>query len=446
MQRNYLILVVLCVGICLFGGLSTTAVAAPTAPSSELYLQTGPYATAKGAVNVRGGPGIGFYITDTLYANEVVPILAVSPDGGWWYISTPDTGEGWVSNVAVMASNAVGIPVRDPGIVGTANGIVNVRDGAGPEAIRLGQLTQGDQVYVLGRNADGTWLQIQWAYGVGWVSAELLIANGVPGVVAAGSAPVTAGAPYGIVMAEYLNVRTGPGPNYAVLGQIYGGDTVAIVGENQDGSWYQVETVYGTGWVYGFYLTTRNEYGTLPETTDTATGAAITGPIGIVNAGALNIRTGPGAQYTSIGTLPGGAEVRVVGRSADWSWWLLETSFGTGWASDQYVVVRGDITNVPYVEPGGVVPPSESPGGEVAPPPAQTGPIAFIASGALNIRSGPSVAFSPLGSVYGGTRLPIIGQSADGGWWLVQSDFGNGWVSKGYVIPEGNTANVPVVQ
>jgi uncharacterized protein YgiM (DUF1202 family) len=437
----------LCGAILLSGGLAHSALASTVANNGDYTHQTGPYATAKGAVNVRGGPGTGFYITGTLYANEVVPILAVSPDGGWWYIST-NFGEGWISNVAVTAFNTAGVGVRDPGLIGTViSGIANVRGGAGPNAIQLGQITRGQQVYVLGRNADGTWLEIQWAYGTGWVSAELMSTNGTPAVTAVETVPVTADAPYALVTATYLNVRTGPGINYAVLGQVYGGNTLTIVGRTNDNTWYQVETVYGTGWVYASYVIPRNEYGTAPVTTDSATGAEVAGPIGIINTGALNIRSGPGAQYTTLGTLAGGTETRIIGRSADWSWWLLETPLGTGWANSVYILVRGDTASVPYVAPGeSASPATDGQGGQAAPPPAITGPSAFVATGALNIRSGPNSTFPALGAVYAGTRMPIIGQSPDRGWWLVESPFGNGWISKAFVIPEGNTTGVPVVQ
>jgi hypothetical protein len=42
--------------------------------------------------------------------------------------------------------------------------------------------------------------------------------------------------------------------------------------------------------------------------------------------------------------------------------------------------------------------------------------------------------------------MPIIGQSPDRGWWYVESPYGNGYVSKLYVIAEGNTSGVPIVQ
>jgi uncharacterized protein YraI len=256
--------------------------------------------------------------------------------------------------------------------------------------------------------------------------------------------PLTSDAPYVVVLATYLNVRTGPGPNYSILGVVLGGISLPIVGRSADNSWYQVETVYGTGWVYAGYVATRNEFGASPVTTGSAADAPVTGPVGVVNAGSLNIRTGPGAQYSVVGTLAGGTETQIVGRTMDWTWWLLDTPAGTGWANAMYIIARGDITNVPHIVPGTTVEASPGQAGAEAPAPVTTGPMAFVSTGALNIRSGPNSSFSSLGSVYAGTRMPIVGQSADRGWWLVESPVGRGWVSKLYVIAEGDTSGVPV--
>jgi N-acetylmuramoyl-L-alanine amidase len=232
-----------------------------------------------------------------------------------------------------------------------------------------------------------------------------------------------------------------------VLGAAYGGETLPIVGRTADSTWYQVETRYGTGWVSASFVVTRNEYGGTPVTTGTVTAETpVTGPIGIINTGALNIRSGPGVQYSSIGTLAGGTQTRIVGRTADWSWWLLDTPVGTGWANAIYIIVRGDTSSVPYVPPGSSAAASPGAPEATAPEAVVSGPVAFVATGALNIRSGPNSTFPSLGSVTAGTRMPIIGQSPDRGWWYVESPYGNGYVSKLYVIAEGNTSGVPVVQ
>ena len=125
-----------------------------------------------------------------------------------------------------------------------------------------------------------------------------------------------------------------------ILGTVSGGDELVIVGRTADSSWYQVQTAVGNGWVYGEYIATRNEYGGSPVTTSSATNAAVSGPYGIINTGALNIRSGPGAQYTSLGALAGGTETRIIGRNADWSWWLLETPLGASLLQQESRVVE----------------------------------------------------------------------------------------------------------
>lgn len=436
-----LFVVVLLVSMITLAG---TASATRDRPGVQRASQTGPYATSSGAVNVRVGPGTGFAIAGLLSTGEAVPILGVSPDGGWWYVAAP-FGEGWVSNISVTAANTSGVPVRDPGSMATvASGALNVRSGPGPFAGVLGQLRQGAQVLVLGQNPDGSWLQVRSPHGVGWVSAQLVVLSGVPGIIQ-DALPVTGEGPYAIVRAAYLNVRTGPGDNYAILGAVGASDELPIVGRTADSTWFQVQTPFGTGWVSGSYVITRNEFGAAPITTESAQDAPLSGPVGIINTGALNIRSGPGIQYSSLGVLAGGTETRIIGRTRDWSWWLLETPLGNGWANRIYVIVRGSTSNVPYVAPGEAVPPSDGTEGGESPEPAVALPLAIVNTGALHVRSGPNSTFSSLGSVYAGAKLSIIGQSPDRGWWLVHSAYGDGWISKAFSYTTGDTSGVPVI-
>ena len=56
--------------------------------------------------------------------------------------------------------------------------------------------------------------------------------------------------PHAIVQAESLNVRIGPGTTYPILGRVVAEDTLAIVGRNEAGDWWQVCCLEErTGWV-----------------------------------------------------------------------------------------------------------------------------------------------------------------------------------------------------
>jgi heat shock protein HslJ/uncharacterized protein YraI len=62
----------------------------------------------------------------------------------------------------------------------------------------------------------------------------------------------------------------------------------------------------------------------------------------IARAG-VNVRTGPSLAYPVIGLAPFGTESKVVGKSADDTWWVVDVPVslnGHGWVSDEYVAVE----------------------------------------------------------------------------------------------------------
>ncbi|GIK40847.1 MAG: hypothetical protein BroJett011_46800 [Chloroflexota bacterium] len=67
--------------------------------------------------------------------------------------------------------------------------------------------------------------------------------------------PPPAAEALGYVTAYSLNVRSGPGLYYPVLGLLYRGDQVRLLGRTYDGTWLKVETAYNfRGWVSGYYI------------------------------------------------------------------------------------------------------------------------------------------------------------------------------------------------
>ncbi len=66
---------------------------------------------------------------------------------------------------------------------------LNVRVGPGTGYEAIGVLAQGTQVRVTGRSADGTWLQVSYSGGMGWVFAELVTVSGDLAAVPVVAAP-----------------------------------------------------------------------------------------------------------------------------------------------------------------------------------------------------------------------------------------------------------------
>jgi uncharacterized protein YraI len=104
----------------------------------------------------------------------------------------------------------------------------------------------------------------------------------------------------------------------------------------------------------------------------------------LVAPGAVNIRSGPGLNYTIIGTLNADTLMPVVGRNADASWWQIKIANDTrGWVSDA-VVSASNTEGVPAVE--------------APPPPAPTPvPAQPAASNPQPAPQKPKYQFSPTG-------------------------------------------------
>ncbi|NJK79108.1 MAG: SH3 domain-containing protein [Chloroflexaceae bacterium] len=147
----------------------------------------------------------------------------------------------------------------------------NVRAAPAIDAEVLGQITLGQTVRVLQKNADATWFQVQLEDGVtGWTSATALLPP--PDVVAqiptegetttaeqpaSPDAPpppdATTAPPSGdgvvVTVGNGGNVRATPDVTAPVVGQIMLNEQVQVLAKNADGTWFQVRLPNDTiGW------------------------------------------------------------------------------------------------------------------------------------------------------------------------------------------------------
>ena len=87
---------------------------------------------------------------------------------------------------------------------------------------------------------------------IGVVLATLLVAILAAGLLAV-FAPGAEASAYGqetpgasVTTSQTVNLRGGPGTGYSRVGQLRAGQTLPILGKNQDGSWWQVQM--SSGW------------------------------------------------------------------------------------------------------------------------------------------------------------------------------------------------------
>jgi uncharacterized protein YraI len=156
---------------------------------------------------------------------------------------------------------ATPIPVGQPVITGPALTVtgafrLNVRDVPSVTGSQvLTRINRNETYPIVGRNADSQWYQINVNGVVGWVSARFVTtqnAGSVPVVSSTGSGQgggsvstvlqVTA-TPYTV------NIRQGPGTQFARLARLPAGRTAALVGRIANNTWFQVNYNGIVGWV-----------------------------------------------------------------------------------------------------------------------------------------------------------------------------------------------------
>ncbi|MDL2258251.1 SH3 domain-containing protein [Eubacteriales bacterium OttesenSCG-928-K08] len=113
-------------------------------------------------VNVRSGPGTDFDITGGLGKGQTVLVASVS--GKWAKIFWDNSAYAYVHTSYIKK-------VADLGVA-KASAKVNVREGAGTEFKILGQLKRGETVTI--ECYSGSWAQVQWRNGIGYVSLDYL--------------------------------------------------------------------------------------------------------------------------------------------------------------------------------------------------------------------------------------------------------------------------------
>lgn len=129
--------------------------------------------------------------------------------------------------------------------------------------------------------------------------------------------------PVAEVKASYLNVRSGPGVDYPVVGVLHQNAVVYLVGRDMSAKWVLIKTQGLGGWVNRYYLHTDFPYTSLPF----VDGGGQPGPMppqppmpqydAVVTASSLNVRSGPGVQYRAVAVVHGGTEVMVLAKEAN---------------------------------------------------------------------------------------------------------------------------------
>ena len=167
-----------------------------------------------------------------------------------------------------------------------------------PDGAAIQSLARGSALDAIGRTADGAWLKVTTAGGVtGWTPAARLVVFAVenlPALSDAQATPAQSSAAAGskaitsttsitgtvTTVGELLNLRAGPGTDYAVIGTRSPGETLALAGRNKSTDWLAVTLPDGKdiGWVSSSFVRAAGDPARLPVTDRVSAATSVAAP------------------------------------------------------------------------------------------------------------------------------------------------------------------------
>lgn len=252
--------------------------------------------------------------------------------------------------------------------------------------------------------------------------------------------PVFAANIPGVVNADALNVRNGPGVGYTPVGVIYRGYAVTLMERNSINTWVKIKTSTGNieGWVNASLLTTSADISTLP-----IANLATLEAIALINAPSANLRVGDTLDYVAVTTVGKDEKVAPLGRNFNSSWaYVRVVSTGQlGWINAS-LLTPSEIGYLPLA-PVPALTAANSVKGTTAV--AASGSTAIVTAGSLNVRRGDSINYDKVAAVTVNTILTVLGRNSTGTWAYVRTPAGQeGWVNASYLRYDPGISTLPI--
>lgn len=345
-------------------------------------------------LNVRSGPSASFSRVATVPGGTILAVLGRAPDGVWHLVEGM-FGTGWINiEFAIFRGNYSAVPlVNETDIVATlgqGGGVAASSTQSTPGAPLLSAARRFTGVTLEGKNIHAgptydslvltsappiirdtvyplldqtstqgrTWYLVNYGdFGTGWVDGvqfRALECSGFEAIVVTRRAPIRFD---GIANRESFLLDVG------AEGYLVGRQSGFAVVELLDGT---VGLLADADFVLrpdsvrsfcdGIPSVPVNQNLANGTTNNTANNDQITViPVPtfdnrvIINTAFLNVRSGPGGEFSRVTTVAGGETYAVEGRSADGNWLYIQGGFGFGWVDISFVIFRGEYATVPVL-------------------------------------------------------------------------------------------------
>ncbi|MDU5261804.1 MAG: C40 family peptidase [Clostridium celatum] len=273
----------------------------------------------------------------------------ISKSGSWYQIKYNEiTGYVHGDYVKEISSSSV---ISTKGKVYNVSTNLRVRSGASTSSSILGYLTNNTEVNIVG--SEGEWYKIQYNSGYGYVSKEYITTNGnstnntqsnnTENTDSSETEVNKTGYVYN-VSSGGLRVRKEASTSSTILGTLYSGNSVNIVGET--GSWYKIKYNSSYAYVHKDYITenkpsseSNSNTGNSNSTSDSNNSSQTMNTMGVVTnvSSNLRVRKQPSSTAVVLGYLLNNESVNITGKEGNW--YKINFKGSVGYVSSDYVKI-----------------------------------------------------------------------------------------------------------
>lgn len=146
---------------------------------------------------------------------------------------------------------------------------------------------------------------------------------------------------YAVVNTDNLFIRTGDAPSYTVIGIVDGGTNLAVLGHNEDLTWWYVQVGGLRGWVNSEFLALRGDLSGIPEVPVIG---ELRQPSLYVGFSGNYVFAEPVVGSAPLCTIPGNIEFPITGRTRSTTWYEITVTCNgaetSAWIPAELGIVR----------------------------------------------------------------------------------------------------------
>jgi N-acetylmuramoyl-L-alanine amidase len=240
--------------------------------STTVLANTDTIGVKADVLNVRLGPGLSYNVMGQMQKGSTLTVIGQK--NSWYQVRLAGNKIGWVASWLVEHNAATTTNAS----VALASTSLAVRQYGSSTAKQLGSLSAGSSVKIL--YTQGSWSQIEYKGGAGWVHSAYLTKTGQTAAVTTTQSQLSntsASANLKVRTNTATNLRDTGGINASIVAKLAKNTELTVL--SQDGEWYRVRTSAGkTGFVASWVVSTPSNGSTNKAATSLAEATIVIDP------------------------------------------------------------------------------------------------------------------------------------------------------------------------